>query len=126
MTWPDLQLLAVDYLSLVLGVRVSTRTPADLETVMPMVRVRRGPGADDGITDSPLLDVETFAATEREAWDLAEYARQAIHELQGKAVGGQLVDAVSTASSPTSVDWENPAVERFVASYRINLRQTGP
>jgi hypothetical protein len=122
--WPDIQRLAVAYLTSALGVRVATRTPAELETNMPMIRVRRGPGADDGITDSPLLDVEAFAATEQAAWELAEDARQAVHELDGKAVDGALVDDVTTATAPVAVDWGSPAVHRFVASYRLNLRRT--
>ncbi len=121
--WPDLQLIAVAYLTDVLGLRVATTTPANLEDQMPMVRVRRGPGSDDGVTDAPLLDVETFAGTDRGAWDLAEQARQAIHGLGGKAVNGALVDSVTTAQSPVNVDWENPAVERYVASYRVTFRQ---
>lgn len=122
--WPDIQKLAVAHLSTALGVRVATRTPDDLETAMPMVRVRRGPGTDDGITDSPLLDVEAFAATEQAAWDLAEDARQAVHDLDGRSVDGALVDDVTTAAAPVAVDWGNPAVHRFVASYRLDLRRT--
>lgn len=121
--WPDLELVAYTYLSSVLAARVVTVLPSNLETELPVVRVARGPGSDDGITDSPLLDVEAFAATRGQMWDLAEQARQAIHALAGTATGGALVDSVSTATGPTWVSYENPAVQRAVASYRMALRQ---
>lgn len=123
MRWPDVERLAVMYLSAALGVRVLTKLPAAFEGSMPLVRVIRGPGGDDGFTDAPLLDVETFAGTQPAAATLAEDARQAIHALAGKAVNGALVDTVSTASGPVRLDYGNPAVERYVASYRLELRQ---
>lgn len=111
------------YLSAALDVRVATKVPGDLVASLPVVRVARGPGSDDGITDSPLLDVETFANTDQAAWDLAEDARQALQALAGKAVDGSLVDTVATVTGPVRLDYENPAVERYVASYRLDLRQ---
>lgn len=120
--WPDVEALAVAYLRTALGVRVSTKLPGNLEAAMPMVRVTRGPGSDDGLTDSPLLDVEVFASNPGQMWQYAEQARQAMHALAGQAVDGVLVDTVDTAAAPTRVDYENPAVERAVASYRMGLR----
>lgn len=121
--WPDVEKLVVVYLSAALGVRVATKLPGMLEQALPIVRVIRGPGSDDGVTDAPLLDLEAFAATQPAAATLAEDARQAIHALAGKAVNGVLVDTVSTASGPVRLDYGNPAVERYVGSYRIELRQ---
>lgn len=121
-SWPDVEALAVSYLRSVLAVRVATNVPPDVETLPGFVRVSRGPGADDGITDSPLLDVETFAPTQGAAADLAEDARQAVHALSGHAVNGLLVDSTSTATGPVRVAY-GPKVERYVASYRINLRK---
>lgn len=123
MRWPDVEKLAVAYLSAALGVRVATKLPGTLEASLPLVRVIRGPGTDDGFTDSPLLDVEVFAATQPQASTVAEDVRQALHALAGKAVNGALVDTVSTASGPVRVDYGNPSVERYVASYRVELRQ---
>lgn len=121
MRWPDIEKLAVSYLEAALGVRVATRIPGDLSG--SFVRVIRGPGSDDGITDAPLLDVETFAPNQPAAYALAEDAREALHALAGKAVNGALVDTVDTATGPVRLDYGNPSVERYVASYRLNLRQ---
>lgn len=126
MAWPDVERLAVAYLSERLGVRVSTKVPNNLTSVLPMVRIIRGAGSDDGITDSPLLDVEAFAGDQPAASALAEDAREALHDLAGRAVNGDLVDTVATATGPVRLDWGNPAVERYVASYRLGLRRKRP
>lgn len=124
MRWPDLHKLAVVHFTASLsGVWVSTRVPADLEERLPALRVIRGPGDDDGITDAPLLDVESFAASEGAVWGLAEDARQAAHALAGSAVSGALVDSVTTATGPVYLDYGNPAVWRVVASYRVQFRK---
>lgn len=126
MSWPHLEKLAVAALSNAdTGVKAATKTPDDLaaKAVKGFYRVTRGPGSDDGVTDSPLLDVESFGTTETSAWELAENARQTVLKLRGRAVNGVLVDTVSTASGPVLVDWGNPGIYRYVASYRFAFRQ---
>lgn len=121
--WPDVEALAVSYLSSRLSsVRVATKVPVDVNDLAGFVRVARGPGGDDGVTDSPLLDVEAFAPSQQVASGLAEDAREALHDLAGAVVGGALVDSVSTSVGPVWVEY-SPHVERYVASYRLNLRK---
>ena len=123
--WPDVQALAVSWLRVSLGLalgEVATRVPGDVEQRPQFVRVARGPGSDDGVTDAPLLDVECFAPSEGAAWSLAEDARQVMHELTGRVVNGALVDSVSTSTAPVRVEYA-PHVVRYVASYRLNLRK---
>ena len=124
MRWPNLLKLAVAYFNAELDVRVVTKLPAELEKALPVVRVTRGPGGDDGVTDAPLLDVEVFTALGGavDPWDLAEDAREAAHRLAGRVVDGALVDTVSTSVGPTSVEY-SPNTERVVASYRLGLRK---
>jgi hypothetical protein len=121
--WPNLHKLAVTYLEAQTGKRIVTRIPATLPTET-FYRVTRGPGTDDGVTDQPLLDVETFAANESAAWAAAEDAREAIHDLAGRAVNGALVDSVTTSVAPNAVDYGNPAIFRVVSSYRLHLRKS--
>ena len=123
MRWPDIELVVGAYLRSTLTARVVTKLPATLETAMPLLWVARGPGSDDGFTDSPLVDVAAFAATRAGMWDLAEDAREAMHALAGRSVGGALIDTVSTAVAPVWLDYENDAVNRAVASYRLALRK---
>lgn len=127
--FPDIIPPVIHHLSSSLSLpagRVATRVRADVDTLPEFVRVRRGPGSDDEITDSFLVDVETFtlSATPSTAWPLAEYARQAMRAMAGTSFSGALVDSVSTATSPTEVEYGNPKIIRYVASYRVRLRKS--
>ncbi|QAV29778.1 hypothetical protein [Micrococcus luteus] len=121
--WPDVEKALVAHLAQTLGVRVSVATPPDLEQLPGFIRVTRGPGTDDGITDAPAIDVETFAPTRATARALAERARAAMHELSGRRAGAVLFDSVRTSSAPSWVDWGNPAVHRYVAVYAARFRR---
>lgn len=121
--WPDVEKALVAHLAQTLGARVSVKTPPDLEHLPGFVRVTRGPGTDDGLTDAPTIDVEAFAPSRGAARELAERARQAMHELQGRRADAVLFDSVRTAVAPSWVDWGNPAVHRFVAAYAVGFRR---
>ena len=128
MRWPDIIPVVIVHLSnelMLPGGRVATKVPATVDTLDRFVRVTRGPGSDDEVTDSFIVDVETFtlAAAPAAAWPLAEGARQAMHDLTGRLVRNVQVDTVTTATSPTEVDYGNPKVTRYVASYRVRLRK---
>ena len=122
MMWPVLEPELVKHLSAVLGVRVGTRVPPDVDDLDGFVRVARGPGSDDGLTDSPLVDVEAFAPTEIGAARLAEQARSVFHALRGgRRLAGILMNSISTAMSPTFLQY-SPSISRYVASYRLHYR----
>ncbi|MEW1964639.1 hypothetical protein AB0302_04485 [Micrococcus sp. NPDC078436] len=121
--WPDVEKALVKYLADTLGVRVATATPTDLEQLPGFVRITRGPGEDDGITDSAAIDVEAFAPSRAAARDLAERARAAMAAVRAHRAGAVLFDSVRTVSAPQWVDFRNPAVHRFVAVYRVALRR---
>lgn len=123
MTWPSAEVALVTYLRAETGAQVATKIPGNVETLPRFVRVARGPGSDDLVTDSILIDVEVFAPAYSAAADLAEEVRQAMHRLSGRKAGAVLVDRVRTSTSPMWVDYKNPATNRFVASYRFEYRQ---
>jgi hypothetical protein len=102
---------------------VSTATPPRLEEHLPFIRVSRGPGSDDYITASTVIDLDVLAASESHMWALAEQCRLAMHALGGQKVAGVQFDSISTASGPTAVSWGNPAIERAVLSARVNVRR---
>lgn len=123
MRWPILERVVVAALNAALSpVRAGTTIPGNVDDLAGFVRVSRGPGSDDGVTDSPTVDVEVFAPTQIAAAELAEDARQAMHALRGKVYAGSLVDAVRTAVGPVRVDY-SPNVERYVASYVVEFRR---
>ena len=121
--WPDIEAALIAHLNATLSVRAATSTPGNLESLPGFVRVSRAPGSDDGITDSPTVDVEAFAPTRPAAWDLAAEVREVIHGLKGRRVAGLLFDVAETNVTPHWVDYRNPKVHRYVALYRFRYRQ---
>src|SRR5690625_7823161 len=85
MSWPMLEKLAVSALNADLKRgRAGTKLPANVEKLDGFVRVARGPGSDDGITDEPLLDVEAFHVDQVTAWEIAQDARDIVHSMKGQ------------------------------------------
>lgn len=124
MRWPDIEkALTAGLRAEAIADRVGTKVPDNIEQLSQFVRIARGPGSDDSITDSPLIDVECFAQDYGAASALAEDIRQYLHSLTGHRVGGVLIDRVTTATGPTYLDYGNPGTNRFVASYRLEYRQ---
>ena len=127
-TWPDVIPPVIAHLRTSLDLapgRVATKIPAAVDTFDRFVRVARGPGSDDFVTDSFVVDAESFtlAAAPATSWPLAEGVRQAMHALGGHVVAGVLVDHVTTATAPVELDYGNSKVVRLVASYRLHLRK---
>ncbi|WP_370421955.1 hypothetical protein AB8O64_27605 [Streptomyces sp. QH1-20] len=124
MSWPDAEAALVAWLAPQLGVRVCTDTPADLDAVVPLVRLRRVGGSDDGFRlDLAVMDIEAFAATRAEATDLAARIRDALlTDLPGSApTVAAVFTAASTISAPSWRPWENPGLTRMGATYAVRL-----
>lgn len=124
MSWPDIEKALTKAHRTDTGVQTGTKVPDNVETLQEFVRMARGPGTDDMITDSPTVDVECFSNDYGTAAALAEAVRQWFHALVGRKVNGVLVDKVRTAVAPNWVDYRNPDTNRFVASYALEFRQT--
>jgi len=124
MRWPSIEKALTAGIRTDLGAQVGTKVPDNVETLSKFVRVARGPGTDDMITDAPTVDVECFSNAYGTADTLAEDVRQWFHALNGRTVAGVLVDRVRTSLAPHWVDYRNPGTNRFVASYRLEFRQT--
>lgn len=89
------------------------------------VQILSGPGSDDGLTDSTLVDVSCFAPTRGGAYDLAEEVRAGMAALAAtdtSTTGDKLIDRVETATRPQWSDYQNSAIHRVVASYRVHTR----
>lgn len=121
----DLESLLITALSAVAGIsRVVTRLPAGdlLTAALPVIRVHRYGGADDRVTDTGHIDLDTFAATYDDASTLARRAHTAMLGFAHTAISGIGVDTVETISAPTWVDYQNPNLSRFVATYEVTTR----
>lgn len=124
MSWPNVEKALVAGVRTDLAVQCGTKVPDNVETLAKFIRIARGPGSDDLITDSPTVDVECFSNDYTTAGNLAEDVRQWFHALNGRKVGSVLVDRARTVLAPSWVDYRNPGTNRFVASYRLEHRQT--
>lgn len=125
MSWPLPEVVVVAWLREQLDTTaVAVSTPGNLESLDFFHRVSAGPGADDFVTDSAGIDIETFAPTRLAAAREAEVVRQAMHALTGRVAGGALVDRVRTTNRPTYLNYQNPTVARYVHTYVIETRQT--
>lgn len=123
MSWASIERAITAGIRADLGTQCGTKVPDNVEALARFVRIARGPGTDDLITDAPLVDVECFSNNHGTADALAEDVRQWFHALNGRRVGGILLDRVRTSSAPMWVDYRNPGTNRFVASYRLEYRQ---
>lgn len=94
-----------------IGVRVSNKTPDKLETVLPVVRVVRTGGPDDGvILDIPTLVLHCYATTQQAANELAYRVMTALRGLLGAAADGAVMTRVRKLGGPSWNDYGNPNV----------------
>lgn len=128
MDWGDLEQSAALWLrSRHAGVRVANELPADLDKKVPLVQVQVTPGGgEDGPTAVTLIDVDTFAATRTQMWELARAVHTSMLALAGQYIGALVVDSVTSDSRPAPVAYGNPALRRAVATYRLTSRAQAP
>ena len=125
--WPDVESALIADCDLMLAsaeisaLPTSTDRPAGLNGNR-FVQIQAVTGTDDGLTDRALVDIDCFAPDRDQARDLAERVRSWMGGLPGKLAGGVLIDAVATSVRPHWVDYRNPSIQRFAASYRVTTR----
>lgn len=96
-----------------------TRTPETLGADdAPFIRAVRAGGADDGITDRPVVALTTFASSRHASWQLNRAAQQRVLAARATKVGGVLIDDAYTYTGPIEVPDLNPD-ERVVTTYLV-------
>ena len=103
-----------------------SRIPADYEALMPLRYVTRYSGADDGITDFPMIAVSVLAEDYAEALAVSEDIRQSLIDTPWTAlVNGRIVvvDTVDCTTGPREIDWGDEGVRRLQAEYTVHLRR---
>jgi hypothetical protein len=104
------------------GVRVGTRTPADLQKVVPFVRVvELGGPSDTNVADlkALLLDVDFFDVDEPHAEALGISFEKALHSLAGTSTGGAAVLRVITNTNPSYRPWDDTNVARKGSNFQV-------
>lgn len=122
--FPDVERALLDLIAPLLGSaeQTGTETPADLQQRLPFGRVTRVGGPDDGISDRAVVDVDVFAATRSQAYDIAESVRQLLLAAP-HAVAGVVLDSVGTIVGPRELPWADENVRRWSATYRAVARR---
>ncbi|RDG37961.1 phage tail termination protein [Streptomyces corynorhini] len=121
--YPDLEYLLVQALAVPALPAAVTVYPPDLEQRLPMVRVVRLGGADDGRTDAARIEIETAAATRAQAWEIARSVQQLLLSGPLLVPGAGLIDRAVTEDGPHGVLHDNPAVRCVAATYRVSARR---
>ncbi|GAA2971305.1 hypothetical protein [Streptomyces enissocaesilis] len=126
--WGDIEFAVAQWLKSQLpGVKLVNELPTDLTGSLPLVQVQVIPGGgDDRITDTVMVDVDSFAATRSLMWTLAGNVRTAMIAANGKSAAGIRFDTVDTESRPGYSSYANPGVRRAVATYRLTCRAQAP
>lgn len=115
--WPDAETVVMTLLEPVAP--TVTATPAKL--VVPVIRVQRVGGSDDGITDHPRMEIACYGSDRAQAWQLAEQCRQVIlGSIRTEVItdtGRVLIDTARTDNPPTQVPYPTSEDVRRVAGY---------
>lgn len=129
MSVPVDELLTSWLASLLPDVRVTSERPADLETRLPCVVVRRGGGGDAGQwVDGPIVDVDCYAAPSAAAASsaaatLAGQVDRLFRERTPAAWRGAQFTFLRCNQAPIKVSDSNPAVRHYVSAYSLSLQQ---
>lgn len=122
-TWPSLVRAYIAGINEALGVRAAISAPSDVGSLPAFIRVTQGPGDDDTIFESSLLDFDVITPDYDTSERLAGQLRDWVLSTQNRLVGGVPIGRVRTGTSPLEVDWGNPSVSRFVYTARISTRR---
>ena len=124
--FPDVALVLIEVfadIAAAASAATVTNLPADLQAVLPVIRVRRLGGGDDRWTDAPRVDVEVYAATRAVAVPLAEQLRQRLLSRPHATAHG-VIDRAVTEVGPQEIPYEDQDVRLVAATYRLSLRRS--
>jgi hypothetical protein len=124
MRFPDIEDALVVLLEPLAGGEdhTGTETPANLQDVLPFIRVVRTGGFSDQVNDYATVDIDTFDATYRTGVKpLAERVRQFLTG-QTHRVGGVVLDRITCPNAPAELPWA-PGMRRMGATYTVVSRR---
>ncbi|WP_109523564.1 MULTISPECIES: hypothetical protein [Nocardia] len=89
---------------------------------LPYTVVRRIGGAEDGITDRPIVRVDTYADTDEQGERLKEQCRQAITEASGTLAAGVLIDTAREITGGQDASAPDTGDRKLTAVYQLSFR----
>lgn len=120
--YPNVHEVLIDLLSPI-APTVKTRQPGK---PLPYNVIRRIGGNEDGITDRPVVRVDTYADTDEQAERLKEACRQWITEAGGTEVGGILIDTARELSGGQEAPAPDPGDRKQTSVYQLSFRALRP
>jgi hypothetical protein len=123
--FPDVERVVADAFADVAtsaAAEVVTVLPADLQSALPIIRVRRLGGGDDRWTDRPRVDVEVYGPSREVAKPLALSLQARLLSFP-IATGHGVIDRVSTEVGPQEIPYTDQDIRLFPATYRLSLRR---
>lgn len=118
--FPDVELVLFEMLGDIAPTDV--RTPAVIDG--PQIRVLRTGGTDDGVTDSPVVAVTTYATTRADSTLLARECARRIEAARATMVGDVLIDYAAVYTGPIETPDQNPDIRVITTYYVIEYRRT--
>jgi len=131
--WPDVEVLVRWwFMQHIPGTNVRTETDATFGTsspnssmALPLILIQNIPGGSldaTYTTQETALDVDCFAADRASTKALMATAHAWLLRLVGQPTPYGVVDDVTVALAPGAMNYNNPDLRRFTASYRIASR----
>ncbi|WP_067839682.1 hypothetical protein [Nocardia lijiangensis] len=117
-TYPNVHEVLITLLTPIVPT-VKSRRPGQR---LPYTVVRRIGGAEDGITDRPIVRVDTYADTDEQAERIKEACRQRITESGGTLAGDVLIDTAREITGGQDGPSLDPTDRRLTAVYQLTFR----
>jgi len=122
--YPDIEKeLATWAAARVATTKFGSATPANLDSMLPFVRVVKFAGTRNEVTDFPKVDVEVFAASRDAALAALSTIDAALVPRTRLTPGGAIIDSVRTDVSPRLLPWDNSNIAHAGATYSLGLRR---
>lgn len=105
------------------GVRVVSTTPADLAQQVPLLRVLRIGGPDDGvILDSPTVAIHAFTTSAPTANALLYQVNTALRAARGVIISGAVITQVRKLGGPSWAPTAEQKLAHSVSTYQIRIK----
>ncbi|GJF06600.1 phage tail termination protein [Pseudonocardia sp. D17] len=117
--FPDVEVVLLELLEPV----ASTCTATPPTITPPLIRVVRTGGSDDGITDSPVVEVTCIGADRQASWALSEQCRQVILASPNTVVAGVLIDYAATFTPPQQIPDPDLDKRSVTSNYELAFRR---
>jgi hypothetical protein len=98
-------------------------TPGKFDGHIPYIRVVKIGGSDNGVTDFPTLDIDSFDVDRNDVRTRLEHVRTLLAPRTRLGGSGAIIDSVRMNTSPRWLPWANDSISRFGMTVSLGLRR---